>query len=116
MVEADSYGYNQEFSREELLSTVSNETESNASPQEKPPILRFHERVQSLGAYDALDERRRALMNTYFTQEISLASLVQRGEATSETSARYLLYTGLESVFEHLPQTCRQNTSVQKRL
>jgi hypothetical protein len=68
-----------------------------------PATHAFLSAALASGASEALDDRRRALLRTYFSTEASLAELAPLAGVRSRQRVQQLLLSGLRTLWEHLP-------------
>lgn len=68
----------------------------------RPQTREFLDAARAAGADQAVDERRRRLIDVYFSSRVSLADL-GKGAGVSGGHVSRLLRSGLVTIWEHLP-------------
>jgi len=78
-------------------------------PGEITPAMKLHQRLERAGAYEKLDARRRAMLQTYLTTETPIPDLGKLSEVQlkSRSLLTGLLHSGMEDAFNALPETER---------
>lgn len=80
-----------------------------AIPEEISPRMKLHQRLESGGGYERLEEfdpRRRRMLQTYLTTEKTLSEIAQE-EGLSKTQAHQQIHAGMDVAFFELPEDQR---------
>lgn len=71
---------------------------------ERPSLVEFHERAKAAGAYEKVDERRKALMEAYFTTSASYEDLRPLAGGVSRGRVSQLIEYGMRQVYNAAPE------------
>lgn len=83
-----------------LLSTTPSH---NTTLEPQLPLLSFHRTAVATGAYNAIDPRRRSLLEAYCTSEVPMGDLRDLAGVSTVPAVRHLITTAVQRVFENLP-------------
>src|SRR4051794_9746818 len=76
-------------------------------PGVRPETYAFLEAARASGADEAVDERRKRLINMYFSSRLNITDLTSEAQV-SKSQVQRLLRSGLTTIWEHLPPDLQQ--------